>query len=74
MEEINFLDYLSPFYVTEILKIYHLAKVLICDSYGFNNMWIIKPTGVSRGSGITITSDLAKITHLKYGRIVQKYI
>jgi hypothetical protein len=37
-------------------------------------MWILKPTGVSRGSGITITSDLTKITQLRYGKIVQKYI
>ena len=37
-------------------------------------MWILKPTGVSRGSGITITNDQSKITQLRYGKIVQKYI
>jgi hypothetical protein len=37
-------------------------------------MWIIKPTGVSRGSGITITNDCSKIMQLRYGKIVQKYI
>ncbi len=37
-------------------------------------MWILKPTGVSRGSGITITNDLTKIIQLRYGKIVQKYI
>jgi hypothetical protein len=37
-------------------------------------MWIVKPTGVSRGSGITITNDMAKISQLRYGKIVQKYI
>lgn len=37
-------------------------------------MWIIKPTGVSRGSGITITNDSSRIMQLRYGKIVQKYI
>lgn len=37
-------------------------------------MWIIKPAGVSRGAGITITSDLMKIVQSKHGKIVQKYI
>lgn len=30
-------------------------------AYGQNNLWIIKPTGVSRGSGITILQDIKKI-------------
>ena len=37
-------------------------------------MWILKPAGVSRGSGITITSDIFKINQLKHGKIIQKYI
>lgn len=37
-------------------------------------MWILKPTGVSRGSGITITNDLSKIIQSRYSKIVQKYI
>jgi hypothetical protein len=37
-------------------------------------MWILKPTGVSRGSGITISNDYAKINQLRYGKIVQKYL
>ena len=37
-------------------------------------MWILKPAGVSRGSGITITSDILKINQLKHGKIIQKYI
>lgn len=58
----------------ELLKLWHYSQVTLCSSYGFENVWIIKPTGVSRGSGITITSDFIKITQLKYGKIVQKYI
>ena len=46
----------------------------IGPNYGFDNMWILKPAGVSRGSGISITSDLLKINQLKHGKIVQKYI
>jgi hypothetical protein len=37
-------------------------------------MWILKPAGVARGSGITITNDITKIKQLKYGKILQKYI
>ena len=52
---------------------YH-SQELLGKSYGFDNMWIIKPAGVSRGSGIKITSDIMKISQLKYGKIIQKYI
>lgn len=34
----------------------------------------MKPTGVSRGSGITISNDCKRILQNKYGKIVQKYI
>jgi hypothetical protein len=37
-------------------------------------MWIVKPTGVSRGSGIQITNDMTKLIQLRFGKIVQKYI
>jgi hypothetical protein len=45
----------------------------ICRNYGISNLWILKPTGVSRSSGIAITSDLTKITQFRLGKIVQKY-
>jgi hypothetical protein len=72
--EFAFLAHLSPFYVVELFKLWHHSKQLVCDTYGFHNMWILKPAGVSRGSGISITSDILKIAQLKYGKIVQKYI
>jgi hypothetical protein len=50
------------------------AKSIVGNNYGFENMWIVKPAGVSRGSGIQITNDMAKLFHLRYGKIVQKYI
>jgi tubulin monoglycylase TTLL3/8 len=65
---------LSPFYITEILKMWYRSKEIVGPNYGFNNMWIIKPAGVARGSGISITNNLSKISQLKYGKIVQKYI
>ena len=65
---------ISPFYITEILKMWAHCKDVVGSNYGFNNMWILKPAGVSRGSGITITSNIAKISQLKYGKILQKYI
>jgi hypothetical protein len=52
-------------------------KSLFRKSYGFENSWIIKPTGVSRGSGIYIESDYKKLmtqTNNHHGKIVQKYI
>jgi tubulin monoglycylase TTLL3/8 len=64
----------SPFYLVEILKLWSHAKTILADSYGFENMWIIKPAGVSRGSGIQITSDMSKMFQLRFGKIVQKYI
>ena len=69
-----FLDELTPFYIVEIFKLYHHVHKRVGHSYGFDNMWILKPTGVSRGSGITITSDIMKINQLKHGKVVQKYI
>jgi len=52
----DFLDYLSPFYQVEIIKIWKHVQAQVGRSYGFDNMWILKPTGVSRGSGIQITN------------------
>lgn len=45
-------------------------------AYGHNNLWIIKPTGVSRGSGISILQDIKKIYESiqHTSRLVQKYI
>lgn len=45
--------------------------------YGTENSWIIKPTGVSRGTGIYIESDFKKLLSQENnhnGKIVQKYI
>ena len=56
------------------MKIHEHLHTLIGTNYGFNNMWIVKPAGVARGSGITITTDILKINQLKYGKILQKYI
>lgn len=42
--------------------------------YGSENIWIAKPTGVSRGSGIMISNDLVKLTYHRHSKLVQKYI
>ena len=47
---------------------------LVNHNYGFDNMWILKPAGVSRGSGISITTDIQKIKQLMHGKVIQKYI
>lgn len=77
---IELLISLPKFLKVEIIKLHHHLqnmKSLFRKSYGFGNSWIIKPTGVSRGSGIYIESDYKKLmtqTNNQHGKIVQKYI
>lgn len=58
----------------EFIKAFEYFKRFYHTHYGIENTWIIKPTGVSRGSGITIEKEITKICANKYGKIVQKYI
>lgn len=64
---------LSPFYVMEILKLNIRCRQIWGDQNS-KNIWILKPSGVSRGSGIVITGDMNKIHSLRHGKVVQKYI
>ena len=69
----NIFKNLSDFYVIELFKMWKRAQESnLC--YGYDNMWIMKPAGVSRGSGIIITNDLTKINQMRHGKIIQKYI
>ena len=69
----NIVKSLSDFYVVEIFKMWNKVQGLnYC--YGYENMWIMKPAGVSRGSGIIITDDISKINQMRHGKIIQKYI
>lgn len=69
----NIVKSLSDFYILEIFKMWDKVQRLnYC--YGYENMWIMKPAGVSRGSGIIITDDISKINQMRHGKIIQKYI
>ena len=64
----------DSFLRTYLISLYEANSTIIESAYGINNSWIIKPTGVSRGSGIKIETEPHKITCNKYGKIIQKYI
>jgi tubulin monoglycylase TTLL3/8 len=64
----------DKFLLLNLLLLYEQTKNCFDRNFGINNLWIIKPTGVSRGTGIKIEKDFVKIINSRYGKIVQKYI
>ena len=67
------MEELSTFYIMEILKLSLRCREVEGANSG-ENIWILKPSGVSRGSGIVITGDYTRILSLRHGKVVQKYI
>lgn len=69
----------SSLLLERVVKEYHFWRRtnLIRTSFGEANIWIIKPSSTSRGSGIFLTTDLETIVSSSkqiQSRIVQKYI
>lgn len=69
----------SHLLLERISKEYQFCKHAdnLFQTYGINNIWIVKPTSNSRGSGIYLTTDLYEIQSSSKGiqsRLVQKYI
>lgn len=64
----------DQFLMLLVMLLHKRVKRIFGANFGIQNWWIVKPAGVSRGTGIKIETDAHRIASNKYGKIVQKYI